>query len=237
MKPYKSPWLLYAPETKAQKAQHKKLTEAISKAVVDAIAAVDEGSTAEEAHETHVMPVLRTGEKFGATDTAVREATFAPLEKAVARRRKEERAEAPSFKSVEFMSAGDKAKVLKAWVAFLKSGFSQEKFSEPLYKHLHLHCSFIAHFDRGGFWSHYFAEPGKRTLDFIDQFDPDLHGISVEYGGTHWLRMEDYADINAAMREAVRPFVAKLREAAKKAERERDLTLARALLAKHGEKA
>lgn len=230
----KSPWSLYAPETKSEKLRREKLTEAITKAVASAVKAVRNGATVEDAHEKHVMPVLVRGEKFGATDTVVREETFAAIEKTV---KAIKATMSPEFADTEFMSAIEKKRVLKAWVAFLKSGLSFSKFTEELYKHIHLHCAFIAHYDRGGFWNFYFAAPAKQTLDFIDQFDPELPGYSAEEGGQHWLRSEDYGDVNQAMREAARPFVGKLREAAKTAERDRDLALARSLLAKHGEKA
>jgi hypothetical protein len=127
------------------------------------------------------------------------------------------------------------AKIIKAWVAFLKSGFAQAKFTQSLYHHLYQHCSFIAHFDRHGFYAVYFTTDAEATLKFIDQFDPNGHGLAAELGGHHW-RTGDCADINEAMREAARPFISKLREATKAAEKTRDLVTARTLLAKHGEK-
>ncbi len=57
----------------------------------------------------------------------------------------------------EFMTAKDKALVLKQWERFLKNGLRQQDFSDRLYKHLSLHCMFIAHFDRYGFYATYCA--------------------------------------------------------------------------------
>ena len=143
----------------------------------------------------------------------------------------------PAFTDGEHQSAEDKAKVYKAWVAFLKSGLAWPKFTEALYKHLTLYCSHSAHFNRGGYYTFYFGEPGEHTQRFLDQFDPDKPGHGAELGGAYWHTDERWKDINGAMREAARSFVAKLREAMKTSEREQDLAHARALLAKHGEKA
>lgn len=141
----------------------------------------------------------------------------------------------PTFRDAEFMTAAQKAKVLKAWVAFLKSGLAWAKFSQPLYHHLYQHCSFIAHNDRSGFYSVYFTTDAKATLAFLDQFDPDGRGVSVECGNTHWRTFEDYRDLSDAMREAARPFLVGLREKTKADEKTRDLKKAQDLLAKHGE--
>lgn len=141
----------------------------------------------------------------------------------------------PTFRDVEFMTAAQKAKVLKAWVAFLKSGLAEAKFTEALYKHLHMHCSFIAHYDKGGFYSVYFTTDAEATLRFLDQFDPDGIGRSAELGATHWRTHEDYRDLADAMREAARPLLAELRTKIKADEKARDLKTARELLAKHGE--
>lgn len=140
-----------------------------------------------------------------------------------------------TFRDAEFMTAADKAKVFKAWVAFLKSDLAWAKFAETLYKHLHLHCSFIAHYDRAGFYAVYFTTDAEATLRFLDQFAPDGVGRSAELGATHWRTHEDYRDLADAMREAARPFLAGLRKKTKTDEKTRDLETARALLAKHGE--
>lgn len=92
-----------------------------------------------------------------------------------------------AFADVQFMSAHEKALALKAWVRFLKNGLRGDDFSDRLYKHLINHCSFIAHFDRAGFYSAYF-DNGEDTTWFLSQFDK--HGErncrSVEYGDSAW---------------------------------------------------
>ncbi len=45
-----------------------------------------------------------------------------------------------AFSDSVFMSAREKALVLKAWVRFLKNGLRREDFSGKLYKHLINHC-------------------------------------------------------------------------------------------------
>lgn len=148
------------------------------------------------------------------------------------------------FNDVKFMSAEEKRLVLRDWDRFLKTLMKcptpSEKdraralraFTKRLYRHLHLHCSFIAHFDREGFFYTYFANPGS-TLRFLRQFDKDSDCRAVEYGSSWWLN-GDFADINQAMCEALEPvkegLYAKLQEEA----RQRDVQLATALLAKHG---
>ena len=55
-------------------------------------------------------------------------------------------------------------------------------FTKRLYEHLHLHCSFIAHYNRLGFYAEYF-ERGEDTARFLSQFDSRGDCRSVEYGG------------------------------------------------------
>lgn len=102
------------------------------------------------------------------------------------------------MKSVQFMSAEEKNKVLVAWERFIESNFSSTKFTKLLYNHLIMHCSFIAHYNIGGFYSTYFENP-LDTIRFLKQFDRDYGCVSVEYGYAGWLTCEEYSDINNAM--------------------------------------
>ena len=103
-----------------------------------------------------------------------------------------------------------------------------------LYHHLIQHCSFIAHYDINGFYSTYF-ENGDDTIQFLSQFD-GRQGMpkSVEYGMTCWLTNEDYYDINSEMVRIAGKYMPSLLETARISQKDRDLDLARALLAKHG---
>jgi hypothetical protein len=140
----------------------------------------------------------------------------------------------PDFIDEPFMSAKEKEVVLNAWTRFLKNGCKFQDFTDALYRHLTLHCSFIAHYDRLGFYEFYFDTPGSSTIRFIDQFDPAKPGISAEIGMTYWLNGPTGADLNRAMREASAPYTSKLRELLLLDRKQRDLAQATALAAKYG---
>jgi hypothetical protein len=136
------------------------------------------------------------------------------------------------FKDVQFMSAKEKELVLAQWKRFMERGFGFEHFTDRIYKHLTLHCSFIAHFNRNGFYSTYFENP-EATIRFLNQFDSDNGRRSAEYGSTWWLE-GDYADINRAMCEVVDAIKGRLYSELTQKVRGRDLAIASQLLAKHG---
>ena len=75
-----------------------------------------------------------------------------------------------AFNGAQFLSAREKALVLKAWVRFLKNGLRWEDFSDRLYTHLINHCSFIAYYNRTKFYAMYFTN-GEGTMRFLSQFD------------------------------------------------------------------
>ena len=97
----------------------------------------------------------------------------------------------PQFTDTQFMSAAAKRHVFRHWSEFLRTlaagGANRDrwfqKFSKALYDHLIQHCSFIAHYDRGGFFHTYFAT-GDGIRRFGRQFDrtANPNGVSVEYG-------------------------------------------------------
>jgi hypothetical protein len=124
----------------------------------------------------------------------------------------------------------EKELALKAWVRFLKHGLQREDFTKRLYEHIH--CGFIAHYNRQGFYDTYF-ENGKDTVQFLSQFDKRGECRSGEYGGTTW-QHEPYADLQRAMIGEAAPFIPELMEAAQERARESDLAQARALAEKHG---
>lgn len=138
------------------------------------------------------------------------------------------------MEDTEFMSAREKERVLRQWETFLKSGCTREKFTKPLYHHLTQHCSFIAHYNLGGFFGTYFEE-GDSTVRFLSQFD-DSDGTprSIEYGGGRWYTQHEYNDINAAMCQVAGKYIPVLVATARKKQRDKDVSRADALLAKHG---
>lgn len=108
------------------------------------------------------------------------------------------------FKDVEYMSAKEKESVLKQWKTFLKFGCRFQHFTDRLYQHLIMHCGFIAHYNRHGFYEHYFTSVDGRRL-FFSQFDLSKGGRSAEFGDVWWRRNGDYEDINTAMCEEFMP--------------------------------
>lgn len=106
-----------------------------------------------------------------------------------------------NFTSVKFMRKEEKEKVFKDWKSFIKSEFSYRAFTKRIYLHLTLHCMFIAHYSKDGFYSTYFVDP-EDTLKFLRQFDKDFDFRSIEYGMNTWIEGE-YGDINRAMCEEI----------------------------------
>lgn len=99
-----------------------------------------------------------------------------------------------NFTDTKFLTAKEKMLILKNWIAFLKSGLSQDKFTKRLYEHLHLHCGFIAHYDINGFYGTYFNGDYVDAKRFFSHFDKTEHG-SYNSSST-W---GDYIDIGKAM--------------------------------------
>tara|TARA_Y100000310_G_scaffold31209_1_gene29617 strand:+ start:42 stop:482 length:441 start_codon:yes stop_codon:yes gene_type:complete len=143
------------------------------------------------------------------------------------------------MQDVEFMTAKEKVLTLKAWTQFVKAAATgaelqmQKAFTKRLYLHLINHCEFIAHYNRGGFFSTYFEEPSQ-VAHFFAQFDKLKGCLSIEYGMTHWLTMPDYTDINHALVDAAGPYLEAIYAKANTEQKELDIARARTLLAKHG---
>lgn len=140
----------------------------------------------------------------------------------------------------EFMPVDQKRKVLKNWELFLKSGMKKEHFTEALYHHLINHCSFIAHYDRAGFYGTYF-ESGDMARHFLSQFDTRGGRIprSIEYGETYWIAggndvCQSYYDINIEMCRIAWKYIPILEQQSKNDQRRADLEMAERLLKKHG---
>jgi len=103
--------------------------------------------------------------------------------------------------SVEFMDAAKKKKVLKQWEQFVKSGFKRRLFVKEVYEHLHLHCSFIAHYNIEGFYCEYW-ENDENWWAFHG-FDSFIRQFSV------W---GDYTDINSNMLHILHSYFVELRK-------------------------
>lgn len=141
------------------------------------------------------------------------------------------------MKDSQFMTAAKKERVLRDWESFLKSGMRWNKFTKDLYHHLVQNCSFIALYDRNGFFATYF-ESGDGKACFLSQFDqrnagPDGIPPSVGYGETWWCK-GDYEDINRKMVSLATPYIPMLLLEAESEQRASDLAKARVLLIRHG---
>lgn len=146
------------------------------------------------------------------------------------------------MQDTKFMTAKEKELVLKIWKRFLANTLRWEDFTEELYRHLINHCSFIAHYDKMGFYATYF-ESGDQVAKFLSQFDArnndpiDGVPLSVEYGMTYWAADKHdngFADLNQAMIKAAVPYIDDLLQKAQAAQRAADVQEAKRLLAKHG---
>lgn len=96
--------------------------------------------------------------------------------------------EAEAFKDTDFLTALEKAKILRHFKRFAENGYKFEDFHKSIYEHLHLHCGFIAHYNRQGFYSTYFE------------------GNFAEFQSTieHNLYYEPYRDINEAILKVIK---------------------------------
>lgn len=142
------------------------------------------------------------------------------------------------MKDTKFMTADEKRRVLRAWERFLRGlarGLRGDAlvrlFTKDLYNHLIQHCSFIAHYNRGGFFATYFEDP-EDTIRFLSQFDGRATRLSVEYGMDYWYKGEEYGDINEAMIRLATPFIDGIVLGLSGLAKERDLATARQLQAK-----
>ena len=133
----------------------------------------------------------------------------------------------------KFMTADEKRKVLKHWDNFLKNDLRSQDFTKDLYHHLTLHCSFIAHYSREGFYETYFQKGDDITL-FLSQFDRSKGCRSVEIGMTYWVNYPGFNDLNNAMCDVAGRYIPVLVKAAENRQRKEDIARAEALLARHG---
>jgi len=129
------------------------------------------------------------------------------------------------MKDVQFMSAKDKELTLKRWKTFISKGLKEKHFTKRIYQHLNLHCSFIAHYNRSGFYHTYFVNP-ESTIQFFDRF--------CDSGISHWYRDPDYSDLNSVMVEVAEEYRSTSKVQLKQTIKERDLLIAKQLLEKHG---
>jgi hypothetical protein len=137
------------------------------------------------------------------------------------------------MKNAQFMTAKEKEFVLRQWIRFVKNGFQLNDFTDKLYKHLSLHCSFIAHYNLHGFYHTYFERP-ETTAKFLTQFDKDFEYRGVETGGYYWIRYPEFDDLNSAMCDAIEPYKRAIYLLCESRGKQNDLAAAKSLMEKHG---
>ena len=123
----------------------------------------------------------------------------------------------------QFMSAKEKKLVLKQWISFFENDFRREKFSTRLYKHLYLHCGFIANYTKDKFYSTFFVSP-QNTIIFLKHFNKKAS----------WVKKLPYVDINSVMVDIADLHRERITNACLKSIKEKELDFALSLLAKHG---
>ena len=98
------------------------------------------------------------------------------------------------FQATRFDGAADKARFANRFLRFMGMGFPEQGFTQGFYRRLSMCFSHIAHYDRHGFWGHFFTNAAGR-IDFIDH---TLRGGG--YGDPAWT----YCDVELAIRARVR---------------------------------
>jgi len=119
-----------------------------------------------------------------------------------------------TFTDSPFMPADEKRRVYRAWTRFFKHGLQYRHFTKALYKHLTLHCGYIAHYDRPT-WHRYYFGDGEELLRFLDQFDRSKGCLGAETGSTLWLTGA-HADLNNAMVDSVKGMIPSFRDHARR---------------------
>lgn len=124
------------------------------------------------------------------------------------------------FKDAQFLTAVQKEKIVKNFKSFLKNHMSLTTFTDALYKHFSLHCGFIAHYNRMGFYDTYFTSPEGKTTFY--------RALVMNH------EMPDYADVNKVLKFMLKEYMDSQVDALVKEARDRDVAEAKRLLAKHG---
>jgi len=135
-----------------------------------------------------------------------------------------------NFCDEHFLPADTKHLILKNWIAFTRSGFAWEQFTERLYAYLMGNCGFVAHYNRAGFWHTYFTS-GDDKIRFIEQFDR-------RKAKNNW-KMEIYAsgsysDLFNAMVSEMEKYLSVHYAACASEQKQLDLEKCEKLLNRHG---
>lgn len=117
------------------------------------------------------------------------------------------------FKSTEFMAGDKKLRTYNDWCRFIKSGYAESCFTERIYKHLNLHCGYVAHYNRTGFYHTYWdnrIHEYARNKNLLVRPSPNAFynwtSFCVQFN--IW---GDYCDINVTMIYGLRSQLVELR--------------------------
>ncbi len=118
------------------------------------------------------------------------------------------------FSNTEFLSADEKRAVLYDWKKFIKNGYSLTCFTDRLYQHLHLHCGYIAHYNRRGFYDTYWRD---NVLEYARQNSLTIRAVpGTFYNWTSFFVQfqiwGDYFDINVSMMFLLRTKLLELKQ-------------------------
>ncbi|MCF8012212.1 MAG: hypothetical protein K9L17_13410 [Clostridiales bacterium] len=138
-------------------------------------------------------------------------------------------ASAPQFYDAKFFTAKEKERAYKCFQRVIKNR-DINKMDKNLYNHLHLHCSFIAHYNMLGFKEEF---SGRNFRRFIQHFDRNAPGFGEGALGW-WIKDSDYRDINEAMVELVTSVAPQIYHELDNLEAQEEKKLAKALAKKHG---
>jgi len=118
------------------------------------------------------------------------------------------------FKDSPFLTADEKKNVLHDWNRFIKNGYAWSCFTDRIYKHLSLHCGFIAHFNRIGFYQTYWCEDVPalaRERNMAVRPVPEIFYNWVPFLAQYTI-WSDYDDVNIAMLYSLRSSLIALRK-------------------------
>ncbi|KPK35926.1 MAG: hypothetical protein AMK70_04240 [Nitrospira bacterium SG8_35_1] len=106
-----------------------------------------------------------------------------------------------SMTDADFLTAEEKIKILKEWEGFVQSGFLLERFTRNIYEHLHLHCGYIAHYDKGGYYYTYWNDEILRSAAKNGCALSPVPGVFYEWKSflKQFTVRGEYRDINTAM--------------------------------------
>ncbi len=118
--------------------------------------------------------------------------------------RHKESVQPTEFTDSKWLSADEKRKILKQWTGFVKNGFPETSFTTAIYEHLHLHCGYIAHYNKHGFYGEYWGAYARDLHRHAKEDNITLRSIPTAfYNWESFIRQfniwGDYIDISTSL--------------------------------------